>query len=75
MVKQVLKVIEANQPVSYWQAIQACLVGGIGVVRSKTIIASLLEMGIVVKDREWNLQLGNDDIRMDSLSGIKECPK
>ena len=61
MVKMVMHIIREQQPISYWRAIQACLLRGMGVVRSKSIIASLLEMGILVKDREWNLRLGNND--------------
>jgi hypothetical protein len=57
MIDQIKAIIKRTQPAPYLQVLQACVDLKLGVIDPKTTIASLLEMGEIVKDDKWNLRL------------------
>lgn len=57
MIEELKQIIAETQPVRYLDVINICIDNNLSVIQAKKTLASLTEMGIVLKDKDDILRL------------------
>lgn len=57
MIEELKQIIAETQPVRYLDVINICIDNNLSVIQAKKTLASLAEMGIVLKDKDDILRL------------------